>query len=123
MVPDAGADQPAGAGDPPHLREPGDRVGHEVDDELGERGVDRVVVVGEVLGDTLLDLDAGHVLAGRRDEGGRRVDRQDLGGAVAAHQHLGEDAGPAAHVEKGARRSEGRTSRRTRSRAGWRTGP
>ncbi len=106
VVPDAGADHTAGTSDPSHLRQPDDRVGHEVDDELGERGVDRVVAVGQLLGHALLDLDAGHVLAGSGDEGRRRVDREDVGGAVATDQLLGEHAGPAAHVEDGARARE-----------------
>ena len=49
VVPDAGRDDAAGAGDARHLPKPGDRIGHEVDDELGERGVERGVGEGERL--------------------------------------------------------------------------
>lgn len=40
VVPDAGADDPTGPGDPLHLGQPGDRVGHEMDDQLREADIE-----------------------------------------------------------------------------------
>ena len=48
-VPDARRHRAARPGDPPHLAQPGDRVGHEVDDQLGQGRVEGVVVVRELL--------------------------------------------------------------------------
>lgn len=40
VIPDTGGNDPAGSGHPAHLREPTDRVVHEVHDQLGERGIE-----------------------------------------------------------------------------------
>ena len=49
VVPDARGDDATRSGDPRHLPQPADRVAHEVDDQLGQGGVVRVVGEGEVL--------------------------------------------------------------------------
>ena len=51
VVPDARRNDAARSRDAAHLGEAGDRVGHEVDHQLGERGVERAVVEGQRLGD------------------------------------------------------------------------
>ena len=74
MVPDAGGDDPAGHGDPGHLPDAGDRVAHEVDDELGQRRVEGVVGVGQLLGGAAAHVGGGQAGVQRRDERRGRVD-------------------------------------------------
>ena len=50
VVPHAGGDGPAGAGDPAQLPQALYRVGHEVDDQLGQRGVKGVGRERQLLG-------------------------------------------------------------------------
>ena len=57
-----------------HLAQAGDRVGHEVHDELRERDVERAVGERQLLGGGTPDVDAGMAVAGGRDERLGRVD-------------------------------------------------
>jgi hypothetical protein len=50
VIPHAGRHDSAGPGDPAHLPQPRGRVGHEVDDELRDRGVERAVRERQPLG-------------------------------------------------------------------------
>ena len=43
VVPHAGTDDPAGPGHPAHLPQAQYRIGHEVDDQLGQRGIEDVI--------------------------------------------------------------------------------
>ena len=82
-----------------HLREPGDGVRHEVDDELRDRGVERVVRKRKVLGRRLFHRDAGEALARRLDERLRRIDGGDRVRADAPDQLGRERTRAAADVE------------------------
>ena len=99
VVPDARGHDAAGPGDTSHLAEPRDRIGHEVDDELGQRGVELVVHERELLRDGSSNRDVG--LAGLRggDEGLRRVDRSNGGRPQPSDQLRGQRAWPAADIE------------------------
>ena len=58
QIPDGRGDDALASRDARHLPQPGDRLGHEVDDELRERRVERVVRERQALGGRLLDRDA-----------------------------------------------------------------
>ena len=68
VVPDTGRDHAFGPGDAPHLPEAGDRVGHEVDDQLSDRRIERAVLEWQLLGSRLPDIDAGMTRERRGDE-------------------------------------------------------
>ena len=87
VIPHRRRDDAAGARDTCHLANARDRIGHEVDDELRQRSIERVRGKRQLLGGGLLDLDAGMALARSRDERLRWVDGRDVLGA--------ERAGPA----------------------------
>ena len=92
VVPDAGRDHAAGLGDARHLAQPGDRVGHEVHDELRERGVEGGVAERQLLGRRLRGLDVREALARaprRTSPTGRR--RRPLA-APSAGDELGRSA-------------------------------
>ena len=78
MVPDAGGDDATGPRDARHLAEPGDRIGNEVHDELGERRIEGVVVERQLLGRRRPHVDAGVARPGGRDEGLGRVHGRDV---------------------------------------------
>ena len=75
MIPDAGGHDAPLARHPRHLPQPRDRVGHEVDDELRQRGVELAGGERQLLGRGTLHVHAGVALARRRDEGLGRIDR------------------------------------------------
>ena len=74
-------------------------VPHEVDDERGERGVERSVLEWQLLGRGLADVDAGIPLAAGDNERPRRVDGRHGVGSDTLDELAGEAAGPAADVE------------------------
>ena len=80
VVPDARGDDTAAARHARHLLEAGDGVGHEVDDELRERGIEGVVGKRQVFRRRPLDGGAGMTLARSGDEGLRRIDSGDVVG-------------------------------------------
>ena len=119
VVPHARGHDPARARHASHLHEPGDRVGHEVHDELGQRGVERVVVVGQPLGGGGPHVDRGEAGAGRGDEGQRRVHGRDGSRPEPLHQLRGQGTRPAADVEHPLTRSHaGRVGEQRRQRLG-----
>jgi hypothetical protein len=100
VIPYARCDDAARSSDAPHLAQPRDRVGHEVDDELGERDVELVVLERQLLGRRLLDGHAGVPLARGCHERLGRVGRRDGLRPEPPHQFGRQRAGPAADVER-----------------------
>src|SRR5207237_5793740 len=78
---------------------PGDRVGHEVDYELRERGIEAPVRKRQVLGGRLPDVDAWIALARRSDEGLGRIDGSDSGRPESRDELSRQCAGPAPDIE------------------------
>ena len=70
-----------------------------MDDELGEGRVEVAVAEGQPLRRRALDVDLGIALACRLDEGLRRIDGADGGGAEQPHELRRERSGAAADVE------------------------
>ena len=99
VIPHAGGDPSARPGDPSHLRQPGHGIGHEMNDQLGERGVELVVREGQLLGGAGPHVDPRDAFAQRRDERGGRIDRRDGVDAESLHQQRGQCAGSATDVE------------------------
>ena len=99
MIPDAGRDDAARPGDPGHLAEAGDRIGHEVDDELGERGIEGAVLERDRLGAGLADVDPREPVADGRDERRRRIERGHVIRADARDELPGQGARPRPDVE------------------------
>ncbi len=99
VVPDARDHDSTSPDHPRHLVQPGDRIRHEVDDELGERRIEAVVGEGECLGARLPNVDPGVPLPRRSDERLRGVGGGDRIGAQARHQLGGERARPAPDVD------------------------
>ena len=86
MVPDARRDHAVAPSDTGHLGQPGDRVGHEMDDELSEAGVERCVRKGQGLGRRLDDVDTRVARRDRRHERLGRIGGGDIRGADARNQ-------------------------------------
>ena len=82
-----------------HLRQPGHGIGHEVNDQLGERFVEVVVREGQLLGGPGPHVDPRDAFAQRRDERGGRIDRRDGVDAESLHQQRGQCARSATDVE------------------------
>ena len=102
-VPHARRDDPAGARDADHLADAGRGIRHEMHHELGERGVEGVVVERQMLGDTVADVGPGVPCDRRGDEALGRIDTRHLGLAESRGELLGERSRPASHVERSAR--------------------
>ena len=109
--------------DAPHLPKTGDGVGHEVDDELGERAVEAAVGEGQLLGRRLPDVDIGMSRPRCGDKRLRRVDRGHRLGAETGDELGGERARSAAHVDDGVPHPRVTEVRKRRARAGTNTGP
>ena len=99
VVPHARCDDAAASRDSCQLPQAGDGIGHEVDDELRQRGVELVVGEGQLFGRRLLDGDAGMPLARGCDERLRRVDGRHLGRSEQAHELRRQRTRPAADVQ------------------------
>jgi hypothetical protein len=99
VVPDAGSDDTACTGHASHLAEPADRVGHEVDDELRESGVELIVRERQLLRRGQSDVDARVPFGRGGRELSRGIDRGDCFGADAPHELRRQGAGPAADVD------------------------
>ena len=97
-IPGAGRDDAARVRDAGHLGNPGLGVVHEVDDELRERRVERVVRPRQILGGCALQVGARHPL-GARVQQRRGVGARNVVGADAAGELFGQDAGAAADVD------------------------
>ena len=100
VVPDTGGDDATRTHDSSHLAQPGLRVGHEVDDELGQRDIEPAAVERELLGTRLLHLDTGVALAVGGDERRRRIDGRDLVSSQDLDESRGERPWTAADVER-----------------------
>jgi hypothetical protein len=70
VVPHAGRDGAAGPRHARHLPQSGDRIPHEVDDELRERGVERSVLEGQLFGGIEAHVDTRVALPCRGHERG-----------------------------------------------------
>ena len=81
VIPDARDNRAARPGDASHLPHAGCRVGHEVDDELRESSIERVVRERQLLRGAEPDVDARVACASGLDERLRRIDRGDRLGA------------------------------------------
>ena len=77
VIPHAGSDRSAGAGDPAHLREPVHGISHEMHNKLGQRGVERPVSKRKLLGNPAYDADPWEAVADGRKEGRGWIDRAD----------------------------------------------
>ncbi len=74
---DARLDSRRDAGDACHLAQTCHRIGHEVDDELRQRGVEAVVREGQRVGGGALHVDGGQALTCCCDEGLGRIHGRD----------------------------------------------
>ena len=99
VIPDTGRHDPAFTRNPGHFAEARDRIVHEVDDELRENRIERLVRKRELLGRRLLHRDLGLPLAEHLDERLGGIDRGDGGWTDTAHQLRRERTRAAADVE------------------------
>ena len=99
VIPDGGGDDTPGLRDPAHLAETADGVGHEVDDELGQRRVERAVGEGEGLRRRLPHVDARVSLLHRRHERRRGIDGGDVIGTEPPDQLGRQRSSPAADID------------------------
>ena len=100
VVPDAGCDHAAGPGDPAHLPQARDRVGHEMHDQLGQRGVEGGIAERQPFGGGVPDVHIGQPLARRGYERRGRFHRAHRVRADPLHQFGGQRAGSASYVEQ-----------------------
>jgi hypothetical protein len=82
-----------------HLSQPGDRIVHEVHNELGDGRVEGSVRKRQMFRRCLFDLNAGQPFSSREDELIGRVDGRNAGRAEPADKLGRERPGPAADVE------------------------
>ena len=94
-----------------------------MEDELGERPVEGLVLEGQRLGRRDADVRAGHARAALLDERLRRIDGRDVVGADDAGEDGRQRAGAAADVEDVAARRRPPRRGRTRARASGCSGP
>ena len=113
-VPDAGGHGAARPGDAAHLRQAGHRIGHEVDDQLRERRVERIGRERQLLGGRQVHLHAGMARASGVDERLRGIDRGHRCRTQPGDELPGQRAGTAAHVEHAMPRFQAREIRQLR---------
>ncbi len=99
VVPHAGSDQPSRTGHPGHLGQAGDRVAHEVHDQLGDREVVGAVRERKVLRRAFVHLDPRDAVSRGFDERRRGIDGHDGGRAETLRELCGEHPRAAPHVE------------------------
>ena len=99
-VPHVQGDHAARARDAAQLGDAGERVGHEVHDELRDGEVEGLVGERKVLGGGLHRRHVGQSLADRGDERLGRIDRDDGCRSQPVGEDLGERAGTAADIER-----------------------
>ena len=99
VVPDASRDDATRPRDAPHLAEAGERIGHEVDHQLGEGSIESGVIERQVLGRCQPNIDAGLPEPGRGNERFGWIDGRDVLGSDAADQLSGQGTRSAAHVQ------------------------
>jgi hypothetical protein len=86
VIPDARRDDPTGTNHACHLGDPADRIGHEMDDQLGQCSVEAVVLEGQGLRGAKPNIDSGMSGSRRLDEGLRRVHGGDALEARSGHE-------------------------------------
>ena len=97
MIPDARRHCPSGSRHPRHLAQPGDGIGHEVHDQLGQCRVELSVAERQLFRRGAAHVDAGVTGAHRVHERFRGIDRAHHNGA---RDELGaQRAGAAADVQ------------------------
>ena len=94
VIPHARDNRAARAGDARHRPHARRRIAHEVDDELREGGIERVIRKRQLLPGAEPNVDARVACTGRLDERFRRIDRDDRISADAGDELRGESAGP-----------------------------
>jgi hypothetical protein len=99
VVPDGGGHDASVAGDAQHLIHAALRIAQEVQDQLGEDGVERVVGERELLGCPRTNIGGRKALGERRHEGPRRIDCCHVLLADDAREHPGELAGSGTDVQ------------------------
>ena len=114
VIPHARRDDAAATGHASHLCDSGRRIGHEVDDELRQRRVERAVVERQALRLRAPDVDAGVALARSLDEPGGRVDGCDRVRAESPHELARQGSRAAADIEQTLRLSDGSEVREPR---------
>ncbi len=100
VVPHARRDRPSDPGRGAHRRDTGGRIVHEVDDELRQHDVERLLVRGQPLGCRDADIDARNAPAALVDERLGRIDRRNARHAQQLDERVCERARPAPHVER-----------------------
>ena len=98
-VPDARRDDAVEPGHARHLGQAGDRIRHEVHDELRERGVEAAVRERQLVRRGEVNVDPGIPRPGRGDERLGGIDGRDRVGAEPAHELTRQRAGARADVE------------------------
>jgi hypothetical protein len=83
-------------------------IGHEVEDELGQHGIEGLVVEWKRLGTADPDISVGHPGCGSLDERLGRIDGSNVRCADALCEGSGEHARSAADVEDARRRFDAR---------------
>ena len=99
VVPHGCGDDPPGPGDPRHLAQTRDGVGHEMHDELGDGSVEVAIGERQLLCGRLADVDSGVALARRGHEWLGRVDGGHALGAQPGDELAGQRPRPAPNVE------------------------
>ena len=99
VIPDGSRYDAARARHSRHLLEPGNRIGHEVNDELGQSCIELVVGKRQVLRRCTFDPNSRMTLASRHDERLRGIDGCDAVCTEPLHKLRRQRAGAAADVE------------------------
>ncbi len=99
QIPNARRHRPIRPGDPAHLPNTCDGVGHVMDDQLGQGEIEQVVVEGQALSRGFSHGDARESLPRCRDERRRRVDSRHRLSAEPVDEHAGEGTRPTADLD------------------------
>ena len=99
VIPHASGDDTAGTGNPAHLAQARDRIGHEVHRQLREGDIEDAIGEGQPLGRRQPDIDAGQALTHRVRKRPRRFHRANRLCAKPAHKLGRQRAGPAPDIQ------------------------
>ncbi len=99
VIPHASGDDTAGTGNPAHLAQARDRIGHEVHRQLREGDIEDAIGEGQPLGRRQPDIDAGQALTHRVRKRPRRFHRANRLCAQPAHKLGRQRAGPAPDIQ------------------------
>jgi len=100
VIPDTSGNDSARSRHARHLAQPEHRIGHEMNDQLRQHGIEQTIPVRQLLGDTTLDLDPGMATPSLRDEQLRGIDSTDRASPEPLDQLLRRRARAAAHIER-----------------------